>query len=124
MRTIKFRAWLVNQMLYMSELSWSGFWDTADQTYPDAPILMQFTGLFDKNGKEIYEGDIVKYPQGIGSIEWIEQANMLGYHIERDGGGNPITQYANRTVIEYVDIEIIGNIYENNDLLPTQSSNE
>ena len=62
MRKIKFRAWnnVLNKMY-----SWNEFLDTnMKQTFiaPEstAMILMQYTGLKDKNGKEIYEGDIVK----------------------------------------------------------------
>ena len=57
-------------------------------------ILMQFTGLLDKNGKEIYEGDITN----VGIVEW-------------DHG-----QFTERLYAPD-DIEVIGNIYSNPELL-------
>ena len=71
-------------------------------------ILMQFTGLKDKNGKEIYESFIIKKGGSKFVIEF------------RDGGfemvGIKIICVA-RLCSSYRDIEIIGNIYENPELL-------
>lgn len=62
-REIKFRAW---DEVSEKMLNWNDFLDTNMKNTFIAPestglILMQYTGLHDKNGKEIYEGDIVKY---------------------------------------------------------------
>lgn len=67
------------------------------ENYP----LMQFTGLLDKNGKEIYEGDIVS------SEGWNNQV------VEWKEGMQPYFQYYQ----DSEDMEIIGNIYENPELL-------
>jgi YopX protein len=72
-------------------------------------VRMQFTGLNDKNGKEIYEGDIVKNGHGnkadiaFGEAEFYCREH--GFHFKRQL----------RLLVE--NIEVIGNIYENPDLL-------
>jgi uncharacterized phage protein (TIGR01671 family) len=68
--------------------------------------LMQFTGLFDKNGKEIYEGDLLKVGDYIRVVKWI--SSLDGY----DYTGWYINEYSN----DYSTHEIIGNIYENSQL--------
>lgn len=76
-----------------------GLYDIED--YP----LMQFTGLKDKNGKEIYEGDILKNTFGeLNEVRWWDGTFVLG----RDGI-NILNQFT--------DIEVIGNIWEHPELL-------
>ena len=88
---------------------------------PNQCILMQYTGLKDKNGEEIYEEDIVKvyesawhnYKTGtLQRVIW----RMAGFHFTEDlkmeENGNPFCQW---TVGN--DLEVIGNIYENYDLI-------
>lgn len=80
---------------------------------PEELVLQQFTGLHDKNGKEIYEGDIVKTDGhfGIKIVEWLEQGGMF---IVRDNAG-----WGSFTIQNLERIEVIGNIYETPELLKT-----
>jgi len=111
MRDIKFRAWdgekFVSPELLVchknGELRCMG----------KSLFITQFTGLHDKNGKEIWGGDIVKCADGdgnysIGIVEWITGAFV--YRWEMNGN-----QYLEDDSDEYD--EVIGNIYENPDLL-------
>jgi hypothetical protein len=73
--------------------------------------LMQFTGLKDKNGKEIYEGDIIKSEEP----EWWSEGHTQQITVA-DIAALP-TQCGDWSIdIDYY--EVIGNIYENPDLLP------
>lgn len=81
---------------------------------PDAYTLMQFTGLLDKNGTEIYEGDIVSADTEISRavVEW-KDGSWVRRWLSIDGGES--------FAIPLVDVlylfKIIGNIYENPNLL-------
>ena len=121
MREIKFRAWDkdINQMFYSDDCFFcfqSGVLlerDGENGSWPDTDIVMQYTGLKDKNGKEIYEGDIlefVTYERELLEVYWYEET--LGWQMKRIVGSGTMfipnyTQY----------LEVIGNIYENPDLL-------
>ena len=76
--------------------------------------LMQYTGLKDKNGKEIYEGDIIQilggeYEQGF--YEWNEKVQIKDLIYDGFNLMMTISQIGNKA------IEVIGNIYENPELL-------
>lgn len=103
MRPIKFRAWDGSKMtcygIRYNRSSWSL------EEVNEKP-LMQYTGLRDKNGVEIFEGDIVKHPCGAyGVITWIMAEMRFGI---TQGWCHPV--YGNPPPTES---EIIGNIYEN-----------
>ncbi len=105
MREIKFRAWIDNYMDYN--------WTDVD-TYTQSLIkLMQYTGLKDKTGKEIFEGDIINAKakeveniHSIDSIKWYPVQFATGQYY---AGSMPMHNLIN--------LEIIGNIYENPELL-------
>jgi len=73
-------------------------------------ILQQYTGLKDRNGKEIYEGDIIECEYGLGQVVFEEGMFILGG--KKYPKGMNITSELNE-----IDSEIIGNIYENKELL-------
>lgn len=110
-REIKFRAWVDNAYMYYNDNPRNVFpIDVDDKKDP----IMQYTGLKDRNGKEIYEGDIVNHAfqftanQTTGEVAWNMEG--LGWYIERCSAGSyPLSNVVN--------IEVIGNIYENPELL-------
>jgi uncharacterized phage protein (TIGR01671 family) len=81
----------------------------------------QFTGLKDKNGREIYEGDIVKFKNSIGQVVWRKE--WTGFEIQTIRPKKMFSDefyfcedYIERN-FEWNELEIIGNTYENPDLL-------
>ena len=88
--------------------------------YPDEIELMQSTGLKDKNGKEIFEGDIITNGT---SIVDVKSHQTLGFYTvvngeERFFGSNTSIKDFENDVEEFSSVtEIIGNIYENPELL-------
>ncbi len=113
MRPIKFRAWDGYKMVYDMNPDFMGHLLCGDNEF-EYP-LMQYTGLKDKNGKEIYEGDIVKTGEvvefmdgnGYGRDEGTEE--HLGYFLVKGARG--------RSLSRYDKVEVIGSIYENKELL-------
>lgn len=83
-------------------------------------VLMQSTGLFDKNGKEIFEGDIVKFSDCddyvyVTPVVWDKNYACFGVSFS---SGYPIPfDYLEEFYTELKDIEVTGNIYENPELL-------
>lgn len=83
-------------------------------------ILMQSTGIFDKNGKEIFEGDIIRY--NIDVVD-IKRHPTLGFYTVLDGregffgDGMSIDDFEEGAKEFSKTAEIIGNVYENPELL-------
>lgn len=115
MREIKFRAWdkpgkhMYFSFPIVSHGEWNIFYlsDLVDKFESGNYILMQYTGLRDRHGKEIYEGDIVRSSAEIVLVEWrgemwTEEGFITGFS-ELFEGANCY--------------EIIGNVYENPELL-------
>lgn len=114
-REIKFRAWdkKYKEMISNEEFCFSPFYVQADGKVINLDesdknkfeeldyVLMQYTGLKDRNGKEVYEGDIVEHKFGYTRvIKWRHTNSYVGFGISK-GERN----------------EVIGNVYENKDLL-------
>lgn len=94
-------------------------------------IVMQFTGLKDKNGVEIYEGDIVKYVAGenyenTGEVIWVDETNSFNFKTYPFMCGFVIhNEKENKTdKFEWDEtnyMEVIGNIYEDLELLEREN---
>lgn len=119
MREIKFRAF--NES--MNRMEYFGLGDTVPYYYQDedsAPIpynVMQYTGLRDKNGKEIYEWDIVLNHFRKQKLVVFWDNKIIG---TKGGGWNYKKLENDKEMtwkIEPENIEIIGNIYENPELI-------
>lgn len=110
----KFRAWFDSEMydksvVYDGEfyLDWREFEN--GETYNGA-VLMQSTGLFDKNGKEIFEGDVVRVAEYFNIISEVKY-NKDGYYIYDKHDNVSIS------LSTFDGLEILGNIYENPELM-------
>jgi uncharacterized phage protein (TIGR01671 family) len=116
MREIKFRAWDLNdyRMINWEDLRIEKLeedseilvvtFDGCEGSYHEFP-LMQYTGLKDKHGKEIYEGD--KYHMGDPNITYTVVWHDAGFVGKQNGGSSyaGLTHWQER-------IEVVGNIYE------------
>ena len=117
MREIKFRAWNETEkhMYNWGNLLNQNLKNIFTITKQCGYVLMQYTGLKDKNGKEIYEGDIVK---AIFADE--EEPEMKGTVIYVEAGAcyMVIANNGDEWDLGYLDkIEVLGNIYDNLELL-------
>lgn len=124
----KYRAWDGSSLcrMYSPEEVWvcdGGIWVIDEDSWDDELILnndlnlMQSTGLTDKNGKEIFEGDIVKMAKNVYS-------EPTYYEIVRHRGGAyrlESKRYGCELWLRHADCEIAGNIYENPELLEVSS---
>lgn len=118
MRSIRFRAWNNERMTYKPIVSdGENGREVAEVWLNDAlslsdEVLMQYTGRKDKNGTEVYEGDIVK-------IEHWTTLKVMTY-IERKMGFYPVDVKSGKAFEMNVSdamYEVVGNIYENQALL-------
>lgn len=138
MREIKFRAWATEskEMYYDvwfdqlevfvedEEGDWNVLGDRVPSRMLQHCILMQYTGLKDKNGKEIYEGDVCRHEYG--DVKQIffgwggegEPADTVGDYYGWCFGNND--EFDECTGFFGEHLEVIGNIQENPELLSTQ----
>ncbi len=110
MRIYKFRAWHEEDQVMIYDLNTPSLFHGV--LLKDDYILMQFTGIYDKNGKEIYENDVVivtTHGKRIGIVNF-SMEEIVCFKV---GEGY---------LVKWYDIEVIGNIYENPELLGSISS--
>jgi len=124
---IKFRAWDKSKakMATVWDIGWKA-WDSGDElnyvrvecgdgTYDlleNEVELMQFTGLLDKNGKEIYEGDILQARD-----KWADPKVLLTVVFQAGAYWSNGRKHAMPLWDIHPYAEVIGNIYENRELL-------
>ena len=110
-RVIKFRAWTGKRMLTIDPLERKG--TLSDLVEDESWKVMQFTGLTDRNGVEIYEGDIVTADDILCVVEWQKAEWTAAWSSVVRGAGR---QWRHPQLGFRVH-EVIGNIYENSELL-------
>lgn len=149
MSTIKFRAWdkWHNTMFYIDDLYWfeeEGVHDGGGYGHCANYEIMPYSGIHDKNGREIYEGDIVltqemydkpytknrKSKRHIGVVEY-KVLGGNGFYNHETGKHDKHREYGAEWIVKvedygkfthgswghFYDCEVIGNIYENPELL-------
>lgn len=116
----------MREILFRGKTLYKGEWITgylskepADSNYYIQPVgknicdvvnpetVGQFTGLLDKNGKKIFEGDIVKYENKIYEIKYLEKYARFA----------PTNKSTVFMVCAFNHLEVVGNIYDNPELL-------
>lgn len=113
----KYRAWLDPDMydepVIHNGKFYLGWRDFEDGNTYDLAVLMQSTGLKDKNGVEIFDGDVVKMRYTINDdFEFFKVTKLRGgtWMISNRGCSKALW-------LRSYDCEVVGNIYENQDLI-------
>jgi uncharacterized phage protein (TIGR01671 family) len=151
MRTLKFRAWdkiaeqmtpCTNKFINFSGVVWENYrygLEGVDEFHStERLILMQFTGLLDRHGNEVFEGDVIKNNRysGYSQVVWKQEEGceagivkgMFGEERDLTGFISEIGSFVfegigQSTKAHYVgEFEVIGNIYEHSHLLTDAST--
>jgi hypothetical protein len=122
MREIKFRIWDSKEEMMIQDsghfhVSADGevFSINDNEDITNSVVLMQYTGLKDKNGKEIYEGDIVLLDLGVfGAVYYDEAETSYIVHVQPLG---PRQEHQYEVLGLGYPESVIGNIHENSELI-------
>lgn len=113
-RELKFRCWNKRGKCWIT-FGGVNYWyedGILDIVNSDNLIYEQFTGLLDRNGKEIYEGDIVEGNMGVFKVKWYDLVAQFMFAPNIDMKWHPPFVYD-----QVNEMEVIGNIHENKELL-------
>lgn len=125
MKELKFKIWDKKNKIMSNPFTIFSFKDTSEnfnKFLSDDPETLLFTGLLDKTGKEIYEGDILSlnYFEGEVVKMWIEYLDTLPYCCTiikySEGDWVPLGRIMKRDGEQFT-CEVIGNIYEHPELV-------
>ena len=128
MNNLKFRAWdkTAKKMSKVTAIDFSTkpfrvFYKAYgnENYFNQDAILMQSTGLKDKNGKEIFEGDIVRYLDGEYSFVGVVENSAFGIYAKNKYDNYGFEDFADENTKE-ADVVVIGNIYENKELIENE----
>jgi uncharacterized phage protein (TIGR01671 family) len=123
MRTIKFRGKRVNrrEWVYSTESFVQtdegicmGLYNEEKDVIPDT--VGQFTGLYDKDGKEIYEGDILLFHGEVKRVVWYEDSHIACFSLLCPYDFSFMSTFGTGS-FEPFYCEVIGNIHDNPELL-------
>lgn len=138
----KFRAYEkeTNEVVRVIQIQWDSVDDCINNVvlqnlnsytiHPDFPksdsdddgiVLMQYTGFEDKNNKEIYEGDIIKYYNNLYQVKWATPGFCISRIHSNKFELELIANTEKKPEVIKESLEVVGNIYENPELLKTMS---
>ncbi len=129
-REIKFRAWKTQEKIMLwrglFDMNWyhtekndelgAHCWGAISGGQKRFLEIMQFTGLKDKNGKEVYEGDILEFVENDESKTLLQidyDNDLCAFVAYKDNGWH----FNDGRYYEWNNCEVIGNIYENSELI-------